>query len=88
MTANGFILRHIQSIDSNSKLFRSSQLRSNTKIDNSSPSSTSSDTETVYSVSNDIENWRGKAEEPLTSFTLKDNRKQKCSVLKKMIPTE
>lgn len=88
MTADRFVLRHIQSIDSNSKLFRSSQLRSNIQTDNVSASSASSDTETVYSVSDDIENWRGKAEEPLTSFTLKENRKQKCSVLKKRMPTE
>lgn len=81
MTADRFILRHIQSIDSNSKLFRSSQLRNNA-IDKS-PTTTVSSVESDcvsnnphLSSDDDIENWRGKGEEPITSLTLKGNYKR------------
>ncbi|KAF0708612.1 Uncharacterized protein FWK35_00033148 [Aphis craccivora] len=81
MTADRFILRHIQSIDSNSKLFRSSQLR-NDGIDKSPTTSTSSvenhcvSIDPFLSSDDDIENWRGKGEEPITSITLKENNKK------------
>lgn len=81
MTADRFILRHIQSIDSNTKLFRSSQLRNNV-IDKSpatSPSSVENDfvsNDSFLSSDDDIENWRGKDEGPITSLTLKRNNKK------------
>jgi len=81
MTADRFILRHIQSIDSNSKLFRSSQLRNNA-IDKN-PTTTVSLVESdcvsnnpFLSSGDDIENWRGKDEEPITSLILKGNYKR------------
>jgi len=81
MTANRFILRHIQSIDSNSKLFRSSQLRNNAidKSPTTSPLSNENDcvsNDSFLSPDDDIENWRGKGEEPIRSITFKGNNKK------------
>jgi len=80
MTADRFILRHIQSIDSNSKLFRSSQLRNNAidKCPTTSISSVENDcvsNDPFLSSNDDIEHWGGKGEEPITSLTLKGNHK-------------
>lgn len=61
--------------------------KSNIQIDNNLTFSAYSDTETIYSAlylsSSDIENRSGKAEGPLINFTLKENRKQKCLIMKK-----
>lgn len=83
MTVDRFILRLIKSIDCNSKLFCSSQLRiSKNAIDKSSSVSLLSDendcaSNNSFSSSYDVENWRGKGEEPLTSLTLKENNIKK-----------
>jgi len=94
MSADRFILRHIQSIDSNSKLFRSSQLRNNA-IGNSPTNSISSvendcvSNDRFLSSDDDIENWCGKGEEPITSLTLKAyNQKQQICATSKNTATK
>jgi len=94
MTADRFILCHIQSIDSNSKLFRSSQLRNNAidKCPTTSISSVENDcvsNDPFLSSNDDIEHWGGKGEEPITSLTLKGNHKnQKICITSKNTHTK
>lgn len=86
MSVDRFVIKHLQSIDSNTKLFRSSQLRneSQTESNKVKPKSnfinsliSNNDTDSSEKSFNEIENWRGMGKPNDITPKLKDKPKKK-----------